>query len=69
MASNEIVLVVMLAMSNGEFVHVIKPITGYGYYNMTHCQYFAHDLRKAHALRSDVEIINIGCPYQATPIE
>lgn len=64
----KVFLVIQLVVGNMN-VHLIKPVTGHGSLNLTHCMWFASDLIKAHALRPEVEVINIGCPYQETPIE
>jgi len=64
----EVFLVIQIVVGNMN-IHLVKPVTGDGYYNMTKCMEYAADLRQVHALRDEVEVINIGCPYQETPVE
>ena len=64
----EIILVVQIAV-HGVGYQVTKPVTGDGHYNLAKCLYVAKGLRKEHEKRPEVEIVNIGCPYQETPIE
>lgn len=67
--TTDVVLVMMFIMPSGDMIHITKPITMHGKLNMTACMYYAQDRLKFYESILEIEVINIGCPYQVYPIE